>query len=545
MLGHHDFGFREAALNRGSSSSFATSMPAAPPPSPVSGVPPTMGPQRYPATVHGYPPVIPPLDSAADDTSELFVPVQRVMAPTGGRNSIKYRDYVPCQNTTKLFYVDNKLSDIDTFNPEANHSNFRTTVIHNQDLDPATAATETIQLDNRSCWGGELKTAVKTNCPNVSSFFQSNTVRVKLMSYRDPVPPGTAAPTSPEPYAPAGAQYKWYDLTIPEGNYALHEIIDLLNEGVVQIYLKEGRQNNVLRSDIGVKFDTRYFNLLQDPVTGLVTPGTYVYKGYHPDVVLLPGCAVDFTYSRLSLMLGIAKREPYSKGFLITYEDLEGGNVPALLDVDAAQMTGADQDVIELADAKPLLKDSKGVSYNVIYDSNNRPVTAYRSWLIAYNQSGSPANETTLLTVPDVGGGIGAMYTSMPDTFVAPTGFKEDNTTNLAPVVGMNLFPALNKVYYQGASTYVQQLENSCQSATAAFNRFPENEILKQAPPINVSAVCDNQPAVVQQGVLPLKNSLTGLQRVLITDDQRRPIPYVYKSLATVQPRVLSSSTLQ
>ena len=552
MLGHHhEFGFREAGLHRPSSSSAAaaTSVPPAPPSSPVSGVPPTtMGQlqQRYPATVHGYPPVIPAPDSAVDNGTELFVPVQRVMAPTGGRNSIKYRDYAPCQNTTKLFYVDNKLSDIDTFNPEANHSNYRTTVIHNQDLDPATAATETIQLDNRSCWGGDLKTAVKTNCPNVSSFFQSNTVRVKLMSSRDPIPPDTPEPTTPAAaYAPAGAQYKWYDLTIPEGNYALPEIIDLLNEGIVQLYLSEGRQNNVLRSDIGVKFDTRYLNLLRDPVTGLVTPGTYVFKGYHPDIILLPGCAVDFTYSRLSLVLGIAKREPYSKGFVITYEDLEGGNVPALLDVDAAQMSGADQDVIELADAKPLLKDSKGVSYNVIYDSNNRPVTAYRSWLIAYNQSGSAANSTTLLTVPDVGGGIGAMYTSMPDTFVAPTGFKEDNTTNFAPVVGMNLFPALNKVYYQGASAYVQQLENSCQSATAAFNRFPENEILKQAPPINVSAVCDNQPAVVQQGVLPLKNSLAGLQRVLITDDQRRPIPYVYKSLATVQPRVLSSATLQ
>lgn len=505
---------------------------------------PPSGGERYPNMVNGYPPDAAlsrdPASAAAD--SELFVPVQRVMAPTGGRNSIKYRDYMPNRNTTKLFYVDNKLSDIETYNLDANHSNYRTSVIHNQDLDPATAATETIQLDNRSCWGGDLKTAVKTNCPNVSSFFQSDTVRVKLMWSRDPV---TADESGSGVYAPAGAQYKWYDLTIPEGNYALSEIIDLLNEGIVQLYLREGRQNNVQKSDIGVKFDTRYFNLLQDPVTGLVTPGTYVYKGYHPDVILLPGCAVDFTFSRLSLMLGIAKRQPYAKGFVITYEDLEGGNVPALLDVNSVQVDDADEDVIVLADARPLLKDAKGVSYNVIYDSNNRPVTAYRSWLIAYNQSGSAANRATLLTVPDVGGGIGAMYTSMPDTFAAPTGFKEDSNTNHAPVIGMNLFPTVNKVYYQGASAYVQLLENSCQSAVAAFNRFPDNEILKQAPPINVSSVCDNQPAVVQQGVLPLKNSLAGLQRVLITDDQRRPIPYVYKSLATVQPRVLSSATLQ
>ncbi|AAC54908.1 penton base [Fowl aviadenovirus 1] len=502
--------------------------------------PPPSGPSPYPAMINGYPPDV-PVGSPANGDAELFVPLQRVMPPTGGRNSIRYRNYAPCQNTTKFFYVDNKLSDLDTYNEDANHSNFRTTVIHNQDLDPSTAATETIQLDNRSCWGGELKTAVKTNCPNISSFFQSDTVRVRLMSKRDP------GGTDPDAGVnnPPGAEYKWYDLRIPEGNYALNEIIDLLNEGIVQLYLQEGRQNNVLKSDIGVKFDTRYLDLLKDPVTGLVTPGTYVYKGYHPDIILLPGCAVDFTFSRLSLLLGIAKREPYSKGFTITYEDLQGGNVPALLDLSSVQVDDQDEDVIVVADARPLLKDSKGVSYNVITTGVTQPQTAYRSWLLAYHTLDSPARNKTLLTVPDMAGGIGAMYTSMPDTFTAPAGFKEDNTTNLCPVVAMNLFPSFNKVFYQGASAYVQRLENATQSATAAFNRFPENEILKQAPPMNVSSVCDNQPAVVQQGVLPLKNSLSGLQRVLITDDRRRPIPYVYKTIATVQPRVLSSSTLQ
>lgn len=519
-----------------------TSLP--PPPPTTSGpLPPQR--QRYPATVNGFPPNLQSL-MQPNAEPELFQPLQRVMAPTGGRNSIRYRDYAPCQNTTKFFYVDNKLSDIDTYNTEANHSNYRTSVIHNQNLDPATAATETIQLDNRSCWGGELKTAVKTNCPNVSSFFQSDTVRVRLMSSRDPAGPNDA---SSGVYAPANAQYKWYDLRLPEGNYGLSELIDLLNEAVVQAYLSEGRQNNVLKSDIGVKFDTRYLDLLTDPVTGLVTPGTYVFKGYHPDVLLLPGCAVDFTYSRLSLMLGIGKREPYAKGFCLTYEDLEGGDVPALLDLASVDVNDADGEVINLQDAKPLLKDPQGVSYNVIYDQGaagpTRPRTAYRSWLIAYHKSDSSARKSTLLTVPDLAGGIGAMYTSMPDTFQAPTGFLEDNTTLMAPVVGMNLFPTFNKVYYQGASAYVQRLENASQSATAAFNRFPENEILRQAPPLNVSSVCDNQPAVVQQGTLPLKNSLAGLQRVLITDDQRRPIPYVYKSIATVQPQVLSSATLQ
>lgn len=492
---------------------------------------------------------MPPLGSE----SELYLPLQRVLAPTGGRNSIRYRDLAPNQNTTKLFYVDNKVTDVETFNTDANHANFRTTVIHNQDLDPETAATETIQLDNRSYWGGDLTTTVKTNCPNISSFFQSNSVRVRMMYARDPIPSdptsaggtGAADEATKGFYNPPGAKYKWYDLSIPEGNYSLNEIIDLLNEGIVQIYLREGRQNNVLKSDIGVKFDTRYLDLLKDPITGLVTPGKYVNKGYHPDIILLPGCAVDFTYSRLSLLLGIAKREPYTKGFIISYEDLAGGNVPALLDTSSVQVNDEDEDVIMLENAKPVLRDSKGVSYNVVTDYTRRPFTAYRSWLIAYNQPESWARRNTLLTVPDLSGGIGAMYTSMPDTFNAPVGFKDDNTTNLAPVVGMNLFPAVNKAFYQGASAYVQRLENSCQGATAAFNRFPENEILKQAPPMNVSSICDNQPAVVHQGTLPLRNTLPGLQRVLITDDQRRPIPYVYKTIATVQPRVLSSATLQ
>lgn len=492
--------------------------------------------------VNGYPPYVPPLGSASNNEAELWMPPQRVLAPTGGRNSIKYRDIIPNQNTTKLFYVDNKLSDLDTYNIGANHSNFRTSVIHNQDLDPETAATESILLDSRSHWGGELRTSVKTNCPNITSFFQSNTVRVRLMCYRDPV---TEDESERGFYDPKGAQYKWYDLTIPEGNYELSEIIDLLNEGIVQLYLMEGRQNNVLKSDIGVKFDTRYLDLLRDPITGLITPGTYVNKGYHPDIILLPGCAVDFTYSRLSLILGFGKRQPYSKGFVISYEDLEGGDVPALLDLSSVDVNDGDGEVINPERAKPLYRDAQGVSYNVVTSRLRRPQLAYRSWLLAYKQPGSHVNTSMLLTVPDLSGGVGGMYYSMPDTFTPPTGFKDDNTTNFAPVVGMTLFPAIGKISYMAASVYAQRLENSSISATAAFNRFPDNEILKQAPPMNVTAVCDNQPAVVQQGTLPIKNSLSGLQRVLITDDQRRPIPYVHKTIATVQPRVLSSATLQ
>ncbi|AFC40570.1 capsid protein III [Goose adenovirus 4] len=523
-----------------------------PPPSSIPPPPPVATPQfmqpstsvsrpSYPTMVNGQQPW------ASDEMmeAELYMPPQRVMAPVGGRNSIRYRDLAPVQNTTKFFYVDNKMSDLDTYNEYANHSNFRTTVIHNQDLDPETAATESIQLDSRSCWGGDLKTSVKTNCPNVTRFFQSNIVRIKMMYSRDPST--TQSPiTSAQPYAPQNAKYKWYDIAVPEGNYALTDLIDLLNEAVVQCYLSEGRQNNVLKSDIGVKFDTRYLDLMKDPVTQLVTPGKYVNKGYHPDVILLPGCAVDFTYSRMSLILGIGKREPYKKGFVITYEDLEGGNVPALMDVSSVDVNDADKDIVVEADIKPLYQDEDGVSYNVMTSPNGDfPVTAYRSWLIAYNQPTSQAYQNTLLTVPDMSGGLGAMYFSMPDTFTAPIGFKEDNTTNMAPVVGMSLMPTVAKSTYIGASSYVQRLENLMNGAVAAFNRFPNNEILKQAPPMNVSSVCDNQPAIIQQGTLPLKNSLAGLQRVLITDDQRRPIPYVHKSIATVQPRVLSSATLQ
>eukprot|EP01083_Nonionella_stella_P164451 544318_1 len=66
-------------------------------------------------------------------------------------------------------------------------------------------------------------------------------------------------------------------------------------------------------------------------------PGVYTNEAFHPDIILLPGCGVDFTHSRLSNLLGIRKRQPFQEGFRITYDDLEGGNIPALLDVDAYQ----------------------------------------------------------------------------------------------------------------------------------------------------------------------------------------------------------------
>src|SRR2546426_957827 len=40
-------------------------------------------------------------------------------------------------------------------------------------------------------------------------------------------------------------------------------------------------------------------------------PGVYTNEAFHPDIILLPGCGVDFTHSRLSNLLGIRKRQPF------------------------------------------------------------------------------------------------------------------------------------------------------------------------------------------------------------------------------------------
>src|SRR2546426_8815726 len=81
------------------------------------------------------------------------------------------------------------------------------------------------------------------------------------------------------------------------------------------LFRSSSRQNGVLESDIGVKFDTRNFRLGFDPVTGLVMPGVYTNEAFHPDIILLPGCGVDFTHSRLSNLLGIRNRQPFQEGF--------------------------------------------------------------------------------------------------------------------------------------------------------------------------------------------------------------------------------------
>lgn len=457
----------------------------------------------------------------------------RVMAPTDGRNSITYPPLAPLQDTTNIFMIDNKTSDIESLNLQNDHSNYYTNVIHNADLTPSDASHESIQLDARSRWVGGLHTIVKSVAPNVTEFNNSNTLRVRLMTQK-----------SSDSYAATETKYEWVTLSIPEGNYILNEIIDLLNAQILDHYLAVGRQNGVKVSDIGVKFDTRLMNLGKDPVTHLVTPGTYTYKSFHPDIFLLPGCAVDFTESRISNFLGIRKRNPYEPGFIIDYEMLEKGNIPALLDVSKLPNQRLTEKV-EVSECVPIEQDIDGNSYNLIPDPENPDFqcTAYRSWALSYH-AGGPARNYTLLTVPDITGGVGQLYWSLPDAFKPPITFSNNqrNPSSL-PVVACQLFPLSSKVIYNTAAVYSQQVEQST-NTTLVFNRFPNNQILMQAPISTVTWVSDNVPSVADHGEQPLRNSISGVQRVTLTDDRRRTCPYIVKSLARIQPRVASSATL-
>lgn len=451
---------------------------------------------------------------------ENFIPPPRVYAPTEGRNSITYSPFASLQDTTNLYFIDNKSSDIESLNFTKDHSDFFTNIIQNADIQPADAATQDIKLDERSRWTGNLKTMVKTNCPNVTEFNNSNSLRVKVMVDKS---------------NPANPVYDWITITIPEGNYTSHEIIDFLNYAIVENYLAVGRQKGVLVSDIGVKFDTRLFGLGKDPVTTLITPGRYTYKAFHPDIVLLPGCGVDFTYSRVNNMLGIRKRNPYQKGFQIMYEDLTNGNIPALLDTTKYPNS-----------VEPVMSDPEGNSYHVEVLSNAPAAwqTSYRSWALSYHNGGL-AKVNTVLTVPDVTGGLGQLYWSMPDAFKPPITFT-NNTTSTAtlPVIGMELFPLQQRIVYNTSAVYAQLVEQMTNN-THIFNRFPKNEILMQPPYSTVSWISENVPSVADHGQQPLKNSLTGVQRITLTDDRRRTCPYIYKSLARVQPHLSSSATLQ
>ncbi|AAF86928.1 III [Frog adenovirus 1] len=440
----------------------------------------------------------------------------RVFAPTEGRNSIVYGNLPPVQDTTKIFFIDNKAADIDAYNQQKDHSNYFTNIIQTQNLNAEDSSVRQIIMDERSRWGGDLHTITKTCAVNCCDFFQSNSCKVKLMVDKNK------------------ELYEWFDLVIPEGNYVLNEVIDLLNESIVQIYLANGRQNGVLESDIGVKFDSRYMFLGRDPVTSLVTPGAYVYKGYHADIFLLPNCAVDFSKSRLSNILGIRKRDSYTDGFILTYEDLQSGNIPALLDIKKFQQNG---------EISPVLQDSSNRSYHVTGEPGNYE-TLYRSFLCAYLNNQSTAFKNYLLVNSDISAGIGQLYWSLPDIFKPPVTFKMEQKVEMSPVVGTQLFPLIGKSVYSGASVYNQMIESATNSVHV-FNRFPDNQILMQAPCMNTHLVSENVPLSTNQGTLPIHTVIPGVQRVILTDDQRRPCPYVVKSIATVQPKVISPATLQ
>lgn len=490
-----------------------------------------------------------------------FVP-PRYMAPTEGRNSIRYSELAPQYDTTRVYLVDNKSADIASLNYQNDHSNFLTTVVQNNDFTPAEASTQTINFDERSRWGGDLKTILHTNMPNVNEYMFTSKFKARVMVARKHPKDVDASDLSKDIL-----EYEWFEFTLPEGNFSETMTIDLMNNAILENYLQVGRQNGVLESDIGVKFDSRNFKLGWDPVTKLVMPGVYTYEAFHPDVVLLPGCGVDFTESRLSNLLGIRKKQPFQEGFRIMYEDLEGGNIPALLNVtkyleskkkleeaveNATKANGAtrgDSSVpraVEKAAEKeleivPIEKDDSNRSYNLIPGTTD---TLYRSWYLSYTY-GDPekgVQSWTLLTTPDVTCGAEQVYWSLPDLMQDPVTFRSTQQVSNYPVVGAELMPFRAKSFYNDLAVY-SQLIRSYTSLTHVFNRFPDNQILCRPPAPTITTVSENVPALTDHGTLPLRSSIRGVQRVTVTDARRRTCPYVYKALGIVAPRVLSSRT--
>lgn len=490
-----------------------------------------------------------------------FVP-PRYMAPTEGRNSIRYSELAPLYDTTRVYLVDNKSADIASLNYQNDHSNFLTTVVQNNDFTPAEASTQTINFDERSRWGGDLKTILHTNMPNVNEYMFTSKFKARVMVARKKAEGADADDRSKDIL-----EYEWFEFTLPEGNFSETMTIDLMNNAILENYLQVGRQNGVLESDIGVKFDSRNFKLGWDPVTKLVMPGVYTYEAFHPDVVLLPGCGVDFTESRLSNLLGIRKKQPFQEGFKIMYEDLVGGNIPALLDVKqyldskkkleeatqnatraAGDMRGdshipraveqaAEKDLVIV----PVTQDESKRSYNVIDGTHD---TLYRSWYLSYTY-GDPekgVQSWTLLTTPDVTCGAEQVYWSLPDLMQDPVTFRSTQQVSNYPVVGAELMPFRAKSFYNDLAVY-SQLIRSYTSLTHVFNRFPDNQILCRPPAPTITTVSENVPALTDHGTLPLRSSIRGVQRVTVTDARRRTCPYVYKALGIVAPRVLSSRT--
>ncbi|AMB43026.1 penton base [Bat mastadenovirus WIV13] len=466
----------------------------------------------------------PSYDSVLSDNAlqDPFVP-PRYNAPSEGRNSILYSQLPPVYDTTNLYLIDNKSADIESLNYQNDRSNYLTSVIQNSDFSPMEASTQTIKLDERSRWGGQFKTILHMAIPNINEFMYTNNFRVKVMADKTNI---------------NRPIYKWFDLTIPEGNFSLIMVLELMNNAIVENYMKVGRQYGVKEEDIGIKFDTRNFKLGWDPEKRLVAPGVYTYEAFHPDIVLLPNCAVDFTNSRLSNLLGIRKRFPFQKGFIITYEDLRGGNIPALRDVEndgRGDMQGW----------TALKKDKKGRSYHVGEDPEaDINDTAYRSWYLAYNY-GDPegVKSWTLLVTPDITCGAEQIYWSLPNLATAPVSFRDSHSSSNYPVIGTELMPLHARSYYNPQAVY-SQLVRERTAQTHVFNRFPNNQILIRPPAPTITTITENVPAITDHGTIPLKNSISGVQRVTLTDARRRLCPYVTKSVGIITPKVLSSRTI-
>lgn len=471
----------------------------------------------------------PPYESVMDQVAgvpmaDLFVP-NRYRAPTGGRNSISYAPLPPVFDTTRIFLIDNKSADIASLNYQNDHSNFQTTIVQNSDYTSMEAANQTINLDERSRWGGDLKTILHTNVPNISGYLFSNTFKIK-------VPSRVNDQSIP-------IEWQWFEVALPEGNFSDIMVIDLMNNAVMDNYLTHGRQKGVKEEDVGVKFDTRNMRLGFDPETKLVMPGKYTHVAFHPDIILAPGCAVDFTHTRLNNLLGIRKRFPYQEGFVIDYDSLRGGNIPALLNADKYDEKNPSE-TIEI-----LTKDSEGRSYHVGEGKDTAETdTWYRSWYLAYNYGPKDgAFSETLLVDPDVTCGVEQIYWSLPDMAEEPVTFRTGNNPSNYPVVSTELLPIVPRAFYNGQSVYSQKLQDGAMG-TYVFDRLPEHAIMRRPPAPSIMSISENVPAITNHGVVPLRNSLSGVQRVTVTDARRRVCPYVYKSLGVVTPRVLSSRTL-
>ncbi len=347
-----------------------------------------------------------------------FVP-PRYLAPTEGRNSIRYSELAPQYDTTRLYLVDNKSADIASLNYQNDHSNFLTTVVQNNDFTPTEASTQTINFDERSRWGGQLKTIMHTNMPNVNEYMFSNKFKARVMVSRK-APEGVTVDDKYD-HKQDILKYEWFEFTLPEGNFSATMTIDLMNNAIIDNYLEIGRQNGVLESDIGVKFDTRNFRLGWDPETKLIMPGVYTYEAFHPDIVLLPGCGVDFTESRLSNLLGIRKRHPFQEGFQIMYDDLEGGNIPAILDVETYEKSKKENasatttTTAVTTDARMVAETSAEAAVAVVVDTikeQNDSVPRGDNYQSAKDMKAS--DETAVVVVPVVPGVVTETETKSP-----------------------------------------------------------------------------------------------------------------------------------